>query len=277
MKLAQVKYQDKYFVAQVKDQKLFPLDFKGYMVDLIFANASLPFPASQKKGIAIDSVEFMPPIFNPSKIIAIGLNYRDHANETDIEIPENPIVFTKFSNSLIGHNQSICWEKRITQKVDFEAELAIIIKKKTYQCPKEKALDKIWGYTCANDISARDLQFADGQWIRGKSLNTFCPLGPWVVLAKSIPYPQTLDIQCSVNGKIMQQSNTRQMIFPIPELIAFLSEHFTLYPGDVILTGTPSGVGAFRNPPVFLEHGDTITVEIEGIGQLINNCHIKEH
>jgi len=272
MKLAQIKYENQLYIAQIKEQTVIPLDFNGKMIDLIKTNRSLP--AFQKKELPIDSVEFLPPILNPSKIIAIGLNYQDHANEINAEIPSSPLVFTKFSNSLIGHKQNIIWDNGLTQKVDYEAELAIIIKPKTSKCSKEKALDMIWGYTCANDVSARDLQFSDGQWVRGKSLDTFCPLGPWVVLADAISNPQDLDIQCRVNGNIMQKSNTNQMIFPIPELIEFLSNHFTLFPGDIILTGTPSGVGAFRKPPVFLDNGDRVSVEIENIGKLTNNCII---
>jgi 2-keto-4-pentenoate hydratase/2-oxohepta-3-ene-1,7-dioic acid hydratase in catechol pathway len=274
MKLAQIIHQNQHFLAEVSEEKVYPLDFKGDMIDLI--QWENPLPAKQSTGINIDDVEFLPPVSRPSKIIAIGLNYRDHASETNIQIPESPVVFTKFSNSLIGHNKAVCWQKHITQQVDYEAELAIIIKKEMYHCSPENIYPNIWGYTCANDISARDLQFGDGQWVRGKSLNTFCPLGPWLVLADAVPDPHALDIQCLVNGTIMQKSNTSQMIFPIPELISFLSDHFTLYPGDVILTGTPSGVGAFRYPPIFLKHGDRMVVDIESIGQLHNDCQIKE-
>ncbi|MBF0451449.1 MAG: fumarylacetoacetate hydrolase family protein [Candidatus Magnetomorum sp.] len=275
MKLAQIKYQNQLLIAEVFDNKVFPFDFHGDMIDLIKRDQSLP--EKKHPGIDMDAVEFFPPVLRPSKIIAIGLNYRDHATELKVKIPESPLVFTKFSNSLIGHNQPVCWDDQITQKVDFEAELAIIIKKESYRCPPEKAVDAIWGYTCANDISARDLQFGDGQWVRGKSLNTFCPLGPWVVLGDTIPDPNALDIQCRVNDKIMQHANTNQMIFPIPELVAFLSDHFTLYPGDVILTGTPSGVGVFHSPPIFLKHGDRVIVDIESIGQLHNICQTNHH
>jgi len=274
MKLAQIFYQNQQLIAEVLDEKIYPLDFQGNMIDLIQSKAKLP--EKKSPGIEIKDVEFLPPVSRPSKIIAIGLNYKDHASESNIEIPESPLIFTKFSNSLIAHNQPVCWQKRITQQVDFEAELAIIIKKEIYQCLPENVFDNIWGYTCANDISARDLQFGDGQWVRGKSLNTFCPLGPWIVLTEKIPDPHKLDIKCIVNGTIMQQSNTSQMIFPIPKLVSFLSNHFTLYPGDIILTGTPSGVGAFRSPPIYLNHGDHVIVEIESIGQLHNACKIDD-
>jgi 2-keto-4-pentenoate hydratase/2-oxohepta-3-ene-1,7-dioic acid hydratase in catechol pathway len=156
--------------------------------------------------------------------------------------------------------------------VDFEAELAVIMGKRISRCSENEAMDAIFGYTCANDVSARDLQFGDGQWVRGKSLDTFCPLGPWIATADEIPDPHRLGIRCFLNGQKMQESNTDMMIFKLPQLIRFLSQHFTLLPGDVLLTGTPHGVGAFRDPSVYLRAGDEVVVEIDGIGQLVNTC-----
>jgi len=273
MKLAQIYYQERLCLAEVIGEELALLDTEGSMIE-IMKNDHFPKKIDNSL-IPMHSVSFLPPVLVPSKIIAIGLNYMDHAAEGKVEIPETPLVFSKFSSSLTGHKHSICWNQSITKQVDYEAELAVIIGKAVSNCPAQKVNEAIFGYTCANDVSARDLQFGDGQWVRGKSLDTFCPLGPWVVLKEDIEDPQSLDIQCRVNGQIMQESNTEKMIFPIPELISFLSHHFILYPGDIILTGTPEGVGAFRNPPVYLKHGDIVDVEIESIGCLSNSTVIK--
>jgi len=273
MRLAQIYYENRLYVTEAVGEELVPLNFDGDMIGLMQEDH---YPAKNENlSIPIHSATFLPPILHPSKIIAIGLNYMDHATEGNVEIPKTPLVFTKFPNSLIGHKEDICWDTAITNKVDFEAELAVIIGKFVQKCSVQEANDVIWGYTCANDVSARDLQFSDGQWVRGKSLDTFCPLGPWVVPIKDIVSPHSLDIQCRVNGQIMQKSNTNKMIFSVPELISFLSNHFTLYPGDVLLTGTPDGVGAFRKPPFYLKHGDTVDIEIEAIGCLSNTTVVK--
>lgn len=253
----------------VEEDLMLPVDFKGSMVEFIKNK-----PTYIKTGTSLnpEQVKFAPPITNPDKIIAIGLNYADHVQESKGEMPESPIIFAKFPSSLIGHNERIVWDTNLTKKVDFEAELAVIIGKKTYKCTKSKAMDVIFGYTCANDVSARDLQFGDGQWVRGKSLNTFCPLGPWIVTKDEIMDPHSLNIRCLLNGTLMQDSNTRMLIFKLPELITFISNHFTLFPGDIILTGTPHGVGAFRDPSIYMKDGDEIVVEIAKIGRLLNIC-----
>jgi 2-keto-4-pentenoate hydratase/2-oxohepta-3-ene-1,7-dioic acid hydratase in catechol pathway len=229
--------------------------------------------ASATGGESLDSVKLMSPITNPSKIIAIGLNYMDHVKEFGLDVPEIAIMFCKFPTSIIGPDDDICWGNEITQKVDYEAELAIVIGKTARNVPETDAFDYIAGYTNCNDVSARDLQLDKGdQWIRGKSLDTFCPLGPWLVTKDEVPDPHNLSIKSILNGKVMQNSNTRELIFKIPFLIKYLSEAFTLLPGDVIATGTPSGVGAFRKPPIWLKHGDTVNIEVDGLGQLSNPC-----
>jgi 2-keto-4-pentenoate hydratase/2-oxohepta-3-ene-1,7-dioic acid hydratase in catechol pathway len=164
------------------------------------------------------------------------------------------------------------WDPNLTAKVDYEAELAVIIGKKARRGPEDEALVYVFGYTCAIDVSARDLQFGDKQWVRGKSLDTFCPLVPWIVTADEVPDPQELSIRALVNGKVMQSSHTGKMIFSVAYLISFLSQAFTLLPGDIILTGTPDGVGVFREPPVFMQDGDEMVIEIEKIGRLTNRC-----
>ena len=229
--------------------------------------------SSATDGDSLDSVELMSPICKPSKIVAIGLNYLDHVKEIGVPIPEIATTFCKFPSSIIGPNDEICWSNQITQKVDYEAELAIVIGKTARNVAEVDAFDYIAGYMNCNDVTARDLQFDLGdQWIRGKSLDSFCPLGPWLVTRDEIPDPNNLSIKSLLNGRLMQDSNTSEQIFKVAFLIEYLSAAFTLLPGDIITTGTPSGVGAFRKPPVWLKQGDTISVEVEGLGRLNNPC-----
>lgn len=211
----------------------------------------------------------MLPIERPQKIVCVGLNYRDHAEEQGVELPERPLLFSKWPNSLIGPGEPIAIPS-ITERVDYEAELGVVMGTRVRGVSVENALEAVAGYVCANDVSARDLQFGDGQWARGKSLDTFCPVGPALVAASDIPDPQALGIRAILNGKVMQDSTTANMVFGVAELIAFVSEAITLEPGDLILTGTPAGVGVFRDPPVLLQPGDEITVEIDGVGVLTN-------
>jgi len=220
----------------------------------------------------LSSVRLMAPIPNPSKVVAIGLNYRDHAREQGTAIPERPLIFAKFPTSVIGPGDTIVWDPELTQRVDFEAELAFVVGKTARRVPESDAYAYIAGYTCGNDVSARDLQFGDQQWVRGKSLDTFCPLGPALVTRDEIADPHRLAIRSVLNGEVMQDSNTSELIFGVPELLSFISRAFTLLPGDVVMTGTPHGVGVFRNPPVFLKEGDRIAIEIEGVGRLENGC-----
>jgi len=274
MKIAQFYDQENYIcLGLVENNELRSLDFTGDMIDFICSGQR---PTVKDEALDLNRVAWAPAISRPSKIIAIGLNYRDHAEEGKAELPKTPLVFAKFPNSLIAHQQPICWDAAVTKKVDFEAELAVIIGKRISCCSESEAGEAIFGYTCANDVSARDLQFGDGQWVRGKSLDTFCPLGPCIVTADDIPEPQNLDISCQVNGVTMQSSNTGRMIFSVASLVSFLSRHFTLFPGDVILTGTPSGVGVFREPSIYLKDGDQVSVTIENIGTLVNHCQVKD-
>lgn len=228
--------------------------------------------ADQTEGISypLTSIQLLPPIRQPSKIICIGLNYADHCREQNIEVPRSPTIFVKFPSAIIGPGESIHWPKDVSDQVDYEAELAVVIGRQARNIPAKDAFDFIAGYTIVNDISARDVQFADKQWVRGKSFDTFCPMGPVLVSADQIENPNALDIKCRVNGETLQDSNTSEMIFQIPDLIEFISKTCTLLPGDVISTGTPAGVGVFRDPPIFLQMGDEIEVEIEGIGILHN-------
>ena len=208
----------------------------------------------------------------PPNILAVGLNYGGHAEETKISKPENPVLFIKATTSVIGLDELILLPLAGPDQVDYEAELAIIIGRKAKNVSREDALRCVLGYTCANDISARDWQIdkQKKQWARGKSFDTFCPLGPCLVTRDEIPDPNSLRLRAILNGQVMQDSNTSEMIFDVQSLISDLSRSLTLLPGTVILTGTPEGVGFTRKPPVFLREGDTITVEIEKIGNLTN-------
>jgi 2-keto-4-pentenoate hydratase/2-oxohepta-3-ene-1,7-dioic acid hydratase in catechol pathway len=209
------------------------------------------------------------PIDVPGKIICVGLNYRDHAEEQGVALPERPLLFSKWANTLIGPGEAIVIPP-VTTQVDYEAELGVVIGARVRRVSAGNALEAVRGYVCVNDVSARDLQFSDGQWVRGKSVDTFCPVGPRLVPASEIPDPQALGIRAILNGRVLQDSNTRNMVFGVAEIIAFVSQSVTLEPGDLIATGTPAGVGIFRDPKVLLGDGDEITIEIDGIGALTN-------
>ena len=222
--------------------------------------------------LALSEVTLLAPVPNPSKVVAIGLNYMDHCREQGHEPPKAPIIFTKFPSAIVGPGAAIRWDPALTEQVDYEAELAVVMGRTARRVSAAEALDYVAGYTLCNDVSARDLQFGDGQWVRGKSLDTFCPLGPWLVTRDEIADPHNLAIRCTVNDDVLQDSTTAEMIFRLPQLIEFISRAFSLLPGDVIVTGTPDGVGVFRSPQLFLKDGDVVTVEIEGLGQLTNHC-----
>jgi 2-keto-4-pentenoate hydratase/2-oxohepta-3-ene-1,7-dioic acid hydratase in catechol pathway len=205
----------------------------------------------------------------PGKIVCVGLNYRDHAAEGGQDLPKAPLLFAKWPNTLVGDGDPVVIPPESAQ-VDYEAELGVVIGTKAKRVSEAQALDHVAGYICVNDVSARDLQFADGQWTRGKSPDTFCPVGPRLVPREDVPDPQALAIRCIVNGTTLQDSSTAQMIFSVAEIIAYASQVITLEPGDLIATGTPAGVGVFRDPKVLLQDGDQVSVEIEGVGTLTN-------
>jgi 2-keto-4-pentenoate hydratase/2-oxohepta-3-ene-1,7-dioic acid hydratase in catechol pathway len=218
----------------------------------------------------LSDVRLLPPVPRPGKIVAIGLNYRDHSIESGAAAPpKSPIIFAKFPNSIAGPEDSIVIPVG-NPNVDYEAELAVVIARRGKAIPAARAFEYIAGYMPLNDVSARVWQFADKQWVRGKSCDTFCPTGPHLTTSDEVPDPHALAIRARVNGVTMQDSHTSKMIFRVPELIEFTSASITLEPGDIIATGTPEGVGAFRKPPVFLKSGDVVEVEIEGLGILRN-------
>ena len=207
-------------------------------------------------------------IDRPQKIVCVGLNYRDHAEEQGVALPERPLLFAKWPNTLIGPGEPIRLPE-ISKNVDYEAELGVVIGRRAAGVPVGGALDYVRGYLVANDVSGRDVQFGDGQWVRGKSLDTFLPVGE-LVPADAVPDPQSLAIRAILNGQTMQDSTTANMVFGVAEIVAFITQAITLEPGDLILTGTPAGVGAFRDPKVWLKPGDEITIEIDGIGSITN-------
>jgi 2,4-didehydro-3-deoxy-L-rhamnonate hydrolase len=209
------------------------------------------------------------PIDRPSKIVCVGLNYRDHAEEQGVDLPEAPLLFAKWPNTLIGPGEPIILPAA-AREVDYEAELGVVIGTAAKHVDVDGALHHVRGYIPLNDVSARDLQFADKQWTRGKSPDTFCPVGPRLVPREEVGYPQDLAIRCVLNGETLQSSSTKEMIFSVAEIISYISRVITLEPGDLIATGTPAGVGIFRDPKVLLQDGDAVTVEIEGLGALTN-------
>ena len=209
------------------------------------------------------------PVRNPQKIIGIGLNYHDHAAEVDLPKPEEPLLFAMFANAIIGPEEDILIPE-MSDQIDFEAEMGVVIGRRGRHISVGEALDYIAGYTIVNDVSARDLQFSDNQWIRGKTFDTFAPIGPCIVTTTDLAGGDGLAIALRLNGETMQESNTRNLIFKVPELVSYVSRVLTMEPGDVIATGTPTGVGFTRKPPVFMKPGDVVEIDLEGVGTLRN-------
>jgi 2-keto-4-pentenoate hydratase/2-oxohepta-3-ene-1,7-dioic acid hydratase in catechol pathway len=219
----------------------------------------------------LNEVTLKAPLEHPKKVVCVGNNYMDHCREQNVEPPKSPMIFSKWSSCVVGSEDQIILPA-VSEQVDYEAELGVVIQKSGKYIQKDNALDYVFGYVNVNDISARDVQFADGQWVRGKSFDTFAPTGPYLVTADEIQDPQNLSIRTTLNGKVLQDSNTKEMIFDVSYIISYLSEGFTFKSGDLLATGTPHGVGVFRDPKVFLEDGDEVIVEVEGLGVLKNSC-----
>ena len=239
------------------------------MIDVIQRGDKIREQVASWEDIPLAAVKLTAPIPRPPKLICVGLNYRDHALESKMEIPTVPTIFNKFPNVVIGPGEPIVLPMNSTRP-DYEAEFAFVIGKGGRHIAAENWRDHVFGYTIINDVSARDFQMATSQWLMGKTFDTFAPMGPVLVTADEIPDPHALDISLAINGETLQNSNTRELIFRIPELVAFLSSVVTLEPGDVVSTGTPAGVGFARNPPRFLKPGDEVVVHVEGLGDLRN-------
>lgn len=235
-------------------------------LDVITRGLPSALPAAK---FALNDVRLHAPITNPPRVFAIGLNYRDHAKESGMAIPETPVVFLKLTTSIIGPGEAIVLPKNSTEP-DYEAEFAFVIGKGGYRIPAAAWREHVFGYTIVNDVSARDVQLATSQWTLGKSFPTFCPIGPAIVTADEIADPHVLDVKLTIDGERMQNSNTRELVFKVPELIEYISSITPLLPGDVISTGTPYGVGLGRTPKRWLKPGETVTIAIDGLGELTN-------
>jgi 2-keto-4-pentenoate hydratase/2-oxohepta-3-ene-1,7-dioic acid hydratase in catechol pathway len=238
--------------------------------DTLEVIASGGAPELSANRLPVAAVKLHAPIANPPRIFCIGLNYRDHATESNMELPKFPVVFFKLAPSIIGPGDAIVLPA-ITEQPDYEAEFAVVIGEGGYQISASEALRHVYGYTIVNDVSARDIQFQTSQWSLAKSLPTFCPIGPAIVTTDEIADPHQLDIQLSIDGEVLQKSNTRELIFQVPQLIEYISAITPLLPGDIISTGTPAGVGLGRNPKRWLRAGETVTVSVEGLGKLTNS------
>ena len=245
------------------------IDLSKDHADMLAVIASGQKPELSDRKYPLGAIRLHAPLANPPRIFCIGLNYRDHAIESKMELPKFPVVFFKLSPAIIGPGEAIVLPP-ITKEPDYEAEFAFVIGKGGYQIAKGDAMNHVFGYTIINDVSARDIQFSTTQWTLSKSLPTFCPMGPAIVTADEIVNPHGLNIQLSIDDEILQNSNTRELIFQIPELIAYISSITPLLPGDIISTGTPAGVGLGRTPKRWLHPGETVTVSVEGLGQLTN-------
>jgi len=272
MKLITFSYNERTRIGELDGDTIYVLAWVDSNVRQLIRRGVTPSRTYERFKLADVKVES--PLL-PGKIICIGKNYAEHAKETGSKPPTAPIIFAKFPSAIIASGQTITWRSSITNEVDWEGELGVVIGKTAKDVSEEDALNYVYGYTVANDISARDLQIKqDSQWTRGKSLDTFCPLGPVIVTRNDIPDPQALTITTTVNGEVMQQDTTANMIFNVRHLISYCSRMFTLEPGDLILTGTPSGVGLGRDPQVYLKDGDVVKVSIEGIGEISNPCKV---
>ncbi|SDE10279.1 2-keto-4-pentenoate hydratase/2-oxohepta-3-ene-1,7-dioic acid hydratase (catechol pathway) [Paenibacillus sp. UNCCL117] len=221
------------------------------------------------EALPLEEVRLKAPLHNPDKLIFVGLNYRDHAEESKMAVPQVPVLFAKYANSIVGPDEDVIIPAEVRQ-CDYEVELAVVIGRTARNVPIEDAMDYVFGYTIINDVSARDIQLNEGQWTRGKAIDTFAPMGPCVATCDIIPDPHRLQLSLMLNGQTMQDSNTKELIFDIPYLVSFLSRTITLSPGDIISTGTPPGVGMGRKPPVWLKHGDETAAFVQGIGTLAN-------
>ncbi len=260
------------FVDLIANDSRFPASVREMLADPgLLASAREIAQRPNAVSVPVSAAKLHAPIHDPQKIVCVGLNYRDHAIESKMAIPKEPVLFSKFPSALIGHNEPIVVPK-ISSKVDYEAELVIVVGKRGRKIPESSAMDHVAGYSIGHDVSARDWQLEkDGkQWMIGKTFDTFAPVGPTLVTRDEIPDPHKLGIRLRLNDRTMQNSNTEQMIFSVAKLIAYLSQVFTLEPGDLIFTGTPPGIGHALNPPVYLRGGETAEVEIDSLGVLRN-------
>lgn len=279
MKLVRFRYQNAVRLGVLQDEAtVVPLSeaYRGSMAAFLTEGTAALQRAREsleRTSVPLSEVQLLAPIADPPKILCVGQNYRDHCEEQNQPIPERPILFSKYATAINDPEGTISLLPGISDQIDFEAELAVVIGKQGRHISEAAAMEYVAGYLCANDVTARDIQFGDKQWVRGKTPDGFFPIGPYLVTADEIPDPHTLDISLTLNGNVMQRSNTSNLIFRIPYLISYFSRTMTLQPGDILSTGTPGGVGVFRNPPIFLKAGDVVEVTIQGLGTLRNFVH----
>ncbi|MET9255152.1 fumarylacetoacetate hydrolase family protein [Streptomyces sp. NPDC003717] len=280
MKIARIRHQGRVSAARIEGGTAHPVvaEDDRFMADavrdLIADGTAHEVLAADVPGVPLAEVELLSPLAAPQKIVCIGLNYADHIRETGLDTPEVPLAFVKTAHCLTGPTDPIRVPRGATEQLDWEAELAVVIGRPAREVPVERAMEHVFGYTVANDVSARDAQFSDGQWFRGKNFDDFCPLGPWLVTSDEVPDPQALAIAARVNGTTVQDSSTKEMIFGVAETVSYLSRYLTLNPGDVIATGTPHGVGMGRTPQLWLTDGDVVEIEVEGVGALRNTVRV---
>lgn len=268
MQLVTFSHPQRTGVGILRDDTVVVTAWTGDLISLLDAGIT---PNETSIRFPLSSVKLRPPL-RPRKIIAVGRNYAEHAKELGNTAPSAPLLFAKLPSSVIATGDTITWSESVSKEVDWEAELAVVIGKRASKVSVENALHHVYGYTAANDITARDLQEQEPQWVRGKGMDTFCPLGPVVVTKSELSDPHNLTLTTTVNGEVMQNGNTADMIHRVDALVSYISQWVTLEPGDVILTGTPSGVGKGMKPPKFLKDGDVVSVTVQGIGTLTNPC-----
>ena len=270
MRIYRIEHEGTPRWARAVDEELLALYDPSCDLGDIVAGRSQP----GAREVPLGRAKLLAPVERPGKIVCVGVNYLDHGRETNTTPPDEPLLFAKFPSIVSGPGAVVSWSAAITTQVDFEAELVVSIGTRARHVPVETALDNVAGYMCGNDLSARDLQLGDGQWIRGKNLDGFCALGPCLVTADEVADPQSLAIECRVNDEVMQSSNTSEMIFGVARIISYCSSHFTLEPGDIIMTGTPHGIALGRTPSPWLEDGDEVVVGIDGLGDLATICEV---
>lgn len=270
MKLARLEIHGDNVVARLEGDHLVPIADGDDRAWLGWTSVDAAARPAVGRPILVDEAVFLPAVGAPRKIIAVGLNYFDHAQESNFEVPQAPLLFAKTANTLCAHGATVRSPSDLTSQTDYEAELAVVIGRPASRVSEDEAMSHVFAYTVANDVSARDAQFADGQWLRGKSFDTYCPIGPFLTLADAVPNVMNLRITTRLNGELMQDDCTSSMIFGVAHLISYISRFLSLEPGDVILTGTPSGVGFARTPAVYLRDSDVVEVEIEELGCLRN-------
>lgn len=244
--------------------------------DAMLERVRAAIESATRRDFDIDKVSIVAPLFSPRKIVGVGMNYTDHCEGAGLPLPKEPLLFSKFASSVTGPYAELSWPQDVTQQVDYEVELGVVIGRRGRNIKEEDALDYVCGYTVVNDMTARDLQFSgDRQWDRSKSLDTFCPWGPFIVTCEDIDDPHDLELRTVINGDEMQKSNTSNMVFNINQIIAYASRGTTLMPGDLIATGTPFGIGYLRKPPVFLKHGDVVECSVEKVGKITNKVNLE--